>query len=241
MAMGSVKIDQKRFDLSISRAMPYANFLVNHYDLENKDIMELGCSYGAGLQALKQSSSRLRGYDYDMRMLDYGHQFTKLALRYGGAKEAIKDGDQFDLIILRHVFEHMLDPQAEIPLLNKLLKSNGALFIEVPGIFNSNWWLPDPLSYFNNFHAYSYCFHHLDCLMRLNGFSPLHGDEHIYSIWQKKWEELEIRWNNKDLVKKIMIHLYAMERKRRWEAFRNNIISLPKAINLFFRETFIKV
>lgn len=236
MAMGSSQIDQSRFELSVRRAMPYAHFLKANYDLADKDVIELGCSYGAGLQVVKHADASLIGYDYDRRMLDYGRRFTNLDLRYGGAKEAVKEGKQYDLIILRHVFEHMLDPKGEMELLKELLRTDGSLFVEVPGILNPQWWLPDPEGYFNNFHVYSYALHHLDCVMRSNGFQLIQGTEHIYSLWRRGTEKTDVRWQNQALVKRILNHLSVMERTRRLAAFRASIARIPAKIHSYFRK-----
>ena len=235
MAMGSLEISQSRFDLSVRRASEYAGYLTRHYNLAGKEILELGCSHGAGLQVLKHSGAGLTGYDYDQRMLDYGRRFTSLDLRYGGALEAVKDGNRYDLIILRHVFEHMLNPHAEFSSLKELLKPEGALFVEVPGILNPQWWKPDPYFYFDVFHAYCYCLNHLDCLMRTNGFRLLHGDEHVFSLWRLGPEDKNVQWQNPALVKRILGHLTAMERARKLNAIRSGIVGIPGKILSYFR------
>jgi len=73
-------------------------------------VLEIGCSYGAGVYALKGCGANLVGYDYDTRILDIGRKFTGLDLREGGLPTALTDGKRYDLVILRHVFEHFLGP-----------------------------------------------------------------------------------------------------------------------------------
>ncbi len=235
MQMGQTEIDENRFGLSVRRAGPYADYVLKNIDISGKKVLEIGCSYGAGLQVLKFSGATLIGYDYDERMLDAGRRFTGLDLRHGGTTEALKHGNHYDLIILRHVFEHMLQPNEELSRLRMLLCEGGLLFIEVPGTFQTGLELSDPMELFNIFHPYGYSLENLSCIMRTNGFRLLQGDEHVYSLWQQGPEETDVQWKNPQLVKRILRHLTSMERARRVAAFRAGMARIPEKILSYFR------
>ena len=167
----SKDLTEKRFFFSVKRSEAYAKHLTNNYELAGKRVLEIGASYGAGLYRLKDSGcERLVGYDYDNEFLDKGREYTGLDLRFGGVDEAVRDKEQYDLVILRHVFEHFLDPSRELIGLSKLLEKNGMLFIEVPGVYNMTFWYDDPLHYFDFFHPYSYTLGTLKNVMMKNGY-----------------------------------------------------------------------
>jgi len=236
MQMGQLDIGQSRFDLSVRRAEPYAHYILENLDLSGKNVLEIGCSYGAGLHALKSSGARLIGYDYDERMLETGRHFTGLDLRCGGTIEALRQEDRYDLVILRHVFEHMLQPSDELARLRKLLHDGGLLFIEVPGSLQVGPEMSDPMKLFNVFHPYSYTLENLSCVMRKNGFQLVRGDEHIYSLWRGTLEESDVEWQNPVLVKRILGHLSAMERGRRLAAFRAGMARIPAIFHSCLRK-----
>lgn len=222
---GANELTEKRFSFSVKRAKPFADHLTNNYELAGKKVLEIGASYGAGLYRLKDSScERLVGYDYDKEFLEKGRQYTGLDLRYGGVDEAVRDEEQYDLVILRHVFEHFLDPARELISLSKLLGKNGLLFIEVPGVYNMTYWYDDPLQYFDFFHTYSYTLGTLKNEMMKNGYVLHEGNEHVYSFWKYNGKKSQVEPNARE-AERIKKYIYKVERKRaRREKLQSTLI-----------------
>jgi SAM-dependent methyltransferase len=214
LQVGFFDITRERFDLSVRRAALFAQFLKTHIELTGKSLLEIGCSYGAGLTSIKDTGAELTGYDYDERCLGYGRSFTGLNLKLGGIKEAVTEGKQYDVIVLRHVLEHFLNPFEECLLLKSLLKENGTMFVEVPGIFNLKDVGNDPLMYFNVFHTFSFSLINMSHLMNACSFKLTYGDEQILSLWIKAKEEFEVNWPEPNLSKKIRNFLLQMEMER---------------------------
>ena len=211
---GAEELTEKRFLFSVKRAKPFADHITSNYELVGKKVLEIGASYGAGLYRLKDSDcKRLVGYDYDKKFLDKGREYTGLDLRYGGVDEAVRDEEQYDLVILRHVFEHFLDPARELISLSKLLGKNGMLFIEVPGVYNMTYWYDDPLHYFDFFHPYSYTLDTLKNEMMKNGYVLHDGNEHVYSFWKFKGEISRVGTDASE-AERIKKYIYNIERKR---------------------------
>ena len=222
---GSKDLTEKRFLFSVKRAKPFADYLIGNYELAGKKVLEIGASYGAGLFRLKDSNCKdLVGYDYDNEFLEKGREYAGLDLRYGGVDEAVHDGEQYDLVILRHVFEHFLDPARELGSLSKLLTKQGELFIEVPGVYNITYWHDDPLHYFDFFHPYSYTLGTLKNEMMKNGYVLHGGNEHVYSFWKYNGEKLRAGTNASE-AEKIKKYIYKVERKRaRREKFQSTFL-----------------
>jgi len=215
LQIGSFDISYDRFILSVKRAQPFVDYLKAQMDLKGKNILEIGCSYAAGLYSLKNTGAQLTGYDYDERILSVGKKYTGLNLKKGGIQEALNEGNQFDIIILRHVLEHFLDPVKELEKIKLLLKDQGFLFIEVPGIFNLQEINYDPLMYFNAFHIFSFALGNLIRLLNIASFELIYGDEKIFSLWKKRDGYPPIDWEDRILVDKIKKYIYRLETNHR--------------------------
>lgn len=230
LQMGCYEVSRERFQLSVERAAGFADFLMAHYDLTGKKVLEIGCSYGAGLYRLQNKGAKLVGYDYDSRILNIGRAYTDLDLREGGLSAALEAGERYDLVILRHVFEHFLNPISEGIFFKNLLTDEGRLFIEVPGVFNDKEWYPEPLMVFNAFHTFYYSLSMLIHVLSICGFTLVAGDEHIYSLWCPDKEFSESSWQDKDLAKSVLRFLKWKERerqRRKWLASVQLIAQLP--------------
>jgi SAM-dependent methyltransferase len=226
LQVGFFEITQERFNLSVKRAAPFGEFLKSRIELEGKSLLEIGCSYGAGLSSLKETGAQLTGYDYDERCLNFGRTFTGLDLRPGGIKSAVNEGKPYDVVVLRHVLEHFLNPFEECLLLRSLLNQNGILFVEVPGIFNLNDIGNDPLMYFNVFHTFSFTLSTLTCLMNACSFKRIYGDEQVNGLWVAGAAGEMVSWYNPTLVETIISHLKTEEKKREESAKKRNRLIL---------------
>lgn len=223
---GNVDLTKDRFLFSSKRAIPFFNYLNNTCSLKSKKVLEIGASYGAGLFVLKDQGCRcLVGYDYDEKFIKKGIEYSGVDLRRGGIYEAVKDGLKYDVIILRHVLEHFLDPLYELNEIKKIISEEGMLFIEVPSVFNLKNYAYDPMMYFDIFHSFSYSLKTLTMVMNMSGYSMFDGNDHIYSLWKidKSLNGKCKIFNNEYLD--IKNHLIISELQRvKIEKFSNSIV-----------------
>ncbi len=212
---GSFEVTKERFQLSVTRAEKFVDVITSRLNLTGLNVVEIGCSYGAGLHALKGTGATLVGYDYDERILQLGKEFTGLDLRAGGLKAALDHKEKFDVVILRHVFEHFLDPLNDAQSLKQLLSEKGKIFIEVPGVFNAKEWSPEPLMVFNAFHTYYYSLKTLTNVLQSCGFvGDGRNDEEIFSIWSLGTSVNEVSWPDRVGVQKTLDFLLEREQLR---------------------------
>ena len=160
------------------------------------NILEIGCGDGCNLFPYHLFGKSVLGCDYDDKYLDMGR--TQGMNLISGGIDSIPDDKKFDLIQLVHVFEHMLDLDEEISKIKKLIKRNGFVYVEVPGILNwnrknSESVKEDGFSSSNNFlsylqlqHNYHFDLAHLLLFWERNGLKVISCDEWARIIFQKK-------------------------------------------------------
>ena len=105
-----------------------AQRLVATHRLNAKAIVELGCGRGDFLRLFAGDGNRLIGFDrsYDGR-LDAELEIHRA--HYAPATHGRLDAD---LVICRHVLEHLVDPGALLELMHSAVAPAGALYLEVP-------------------------------------------------------------------------------------------------------------
>jgi 2-polyprenyl-3-methyl-5-hydroxy-6-metoxy-1,4-benzoquinol methylase len=131
-------------------------------------LLEIGCGEGWFLEAADQAGYAVRGLDYSRDGLSRFHPGYLDRATFGDALEnldhLIAAGEAVDVCVMEHVLEHVLDPEALLARLPRLLKPGGVAAITVPndfsplqlaarqtGAVDRDFWLAPPqhLNYFN--------------------------------------------------------------------------------------------
>jgi 2-polyprenyl-3-methyl-5-hydroxy-6-metoxy-1,4-benzoquinol methylase len=114
--------------------------LISLIDKEHgqKKILEIGAAYGSTLNYLK-----LEGIASEVVAVDLFEDFLNKDLYkevdnfiFGDIEklDLSQYNNYFDIILLPDVLEHLIDPQATLTKIKKLLKNNGSIFISIPNI-----------------------------------------------------------------------------------------------------------
>lgn len=162
------------------------NKLVKKYDLREKVFLEIGCGKGAFLKELISFSGGI-GYGYDTS--------------YEGEKSYFKGNLIFenkyyddtcvdlkpDMVILRHVIEHVSEPNKLIKIVNSALQNSktGYLYIETPCV---EWILKNGITYdFFYEHCSYFSKSSLKKLLDINGYDIVEmehtfSDQYIYVV-----------------------------------------------------------
>ncbi len=105
--------------------------LEQNISLDNKTVLDFGAGQGFFEEAIRKRDVKNCNYsavEADLEMVE--------TLKSRGIDVAPKidtfDGKQFDVVVLFHVLEHLLDPNKVIEMLMKYVKPGGHLIIEVP-------------------------------------------------------------------------------------------------------------
>lgn len=108
-------------------------------------LLDLGCGNGAFLLRARSASWDVVGVDFDPRAVKAACS-QGLDVRLGGVETLDPSIDQFDIITLSHVIEHVHHPVEILQACYKLLKPGGHLWLETPNIaseghrlFGENW------------------------------------------------------------------------------------------------------
>jgi SAM-dependent methyltransferase len=93
-------------------------------------VAEIGAGGGWNLIPFINENIVCQGYEFSPRLIEAGQQ---QGIDMVDLSDSQLSG-RFDIIMLRHVLEHVDDPITQLKQLSSHLTENGQLFIEVPGI-----------------------------------------------------------------------------------------------------------
>lgn len=156
------------------------------------NILDVGCAYGYGLKYLKDQipDAVLYGIEAspdgikEMQSEQVGA--TLITSDFDSQWENEFEG-QMDLIILRHVFEHVLDPVKTLYKLRKTLKPGGAIYFAVPDMVNIRTKLRDYKYWweyiFRSVHTYYYSKETFLKTLEIGGLYPIIMGEEKEEIW----------------------------------------------------------
>ncbi|MDQ7815019.1 MAG: class I SAM-dependent methyltransferase [Patescibacteria group bacterium] len=102
---------------------------------KDTDILDIGCSTGALLSDLHERyTGKVTGVEPDELYVRVAREFFKLPdIRHEFLDDfCSRDQGTYDLVILRHVLEHLKSPHRRIEQLKNLLTSEGALYLAFP-------------------------------------------------------------------------------------------------------------
>lgn len=108
-------------------------FLEPHIRSRNASILDFGCAKGGLLFYLKEKYPNLTGLDPSAQCVDIvrGMGIEAYTGTFSSTPESINE-KTYDLIILGSVLEHIFDFSEVFRAIDRLLDTNGLLFIEVP-------------------------------------------------------------------------------------------------------------
>jgi len=169
------------------------NFLEPFLSNSVKSLAEVGCGSGHNLAAIQKRLLK-KGIATEIYGCDYSSQYVKLARELfnvnalqGNIESLIKAGVKVDVVILSHLFEHLVDLKSEMKKIKRILNESGIVYIEVPGILdlkNKFEYDCDLLKYLTIAHTYNFSLGTLTNTMMLGGFDLIAGNEYVRSVFK---------------------------------------------------------
>jgi SAM-dependent methyltransferase len=128
--------------------------LIKKYNPQSKTICEIGCSYGYLLWGLQKAGYIVKGYELSKITAKVGREKLDLDITQGNFPQ--HSDSLFDVFILRHVLEHLKNPEQIIDLAYKQMNPGAIIVIATPNIrslaatlFRTSWnWMDPPLHLF---------------------------------------------------------------------------------------------
>ncbi|HPG31010.1 MAG TPA: class I SAM-dependent methyltransferase [bacterium] len=148
---------------------------------EKYKVLDIGCAGGAFPKAANDLGFQITGVEPSKWLSQYGRTQYNLDIRTGTLEDQNFQDNQFDIITLWDVLEHINSPELTLSKINKLLKKDGMLILTYPDIgsltskiLGKNW--PFLLSV----HLYYFNRNTINLFLKNNGYSV----EHICPYWQ---------------------------------------------------------
>lgn len=109
---------------------------------DEKKVLDVGCAEGTLLKNLKNTFPKCEffGLEPNPKFAAFAKGHAGVNNIYSGTIEEFysdSKSNQFDVITITHVLEHMPYPVETLILLKKLLKPEGLIYVEVPNVLDS--------------------------------------------------------------------------------------------------------
>jgi len=133
----------------IQRGREIARVINERTELSGKDVLDVGCGYTGLLIVMKEAGARsLTGIEVDHQRLDWGRKrldslgYEAKILEFDVCRaDAPATLGTYDIILAQDVIEHVPDPSLTIDHLCRMLRPDGAVYVQVGNKFS-----PDQLT-----------------------------------------------------------------------------------------------
>ena len=150
----------------------------------NKRILDLGCASGGLLKELKHLGYRnIAGIDPSIACVNITRREVQCdCFQFSLFDDYEETVGKFDLIILSHVMEHILDVDAAMNKLLRLLNPGGCVYIECPNASNYKNIVHSPFQEFNTEHINHFNLASFVNLFSAYGFTKQHGGTKLMKL-----------------------------------------------------------
>lgn len=193
MYVGHARPPESFFSDQTQRGLRLYNYCKSFLNKE-MNVLEIGCGAGGVLKVFHDQGLKSYGCDFDENYLEYGKS-KGLNLQKGSFKQL--ESKSYDLIILSHVLEHIAIPADFIREIKSILKPNGYLLIEVPGLLAIHRSYTNFHKYFQMAHTFSF---HKDALISTAesvGFKTIQCNEDVVGLFQNSTNQTVQAFRNK--------------------------------------------
>jgi 2-polyprenyl-3-methyl-5-hydroxy-6-metoxy-1,4-benzoquinol methylase len=156
------------------RLVKTARFISRNFPDKSIRIMDLGCANGGLLKELKNLGyNNIVGLDPSLQCVEITRAEVGCEVHHMSLFGADESLGKFDLVILSHVLEHLLELSSTLNTLNSLLDKGGVVYVECPNAQNYNKVIHAPLQEFNTEHINHFTEVSFENLFGLNGFEKV--------------------------------------------------------------------
>jgi len=132
----------------IQRTEPYIFSILEKYEWQGRNILEVGCGQGTTLNYLPRFGATVFGVDMSMQSLlgarsgaaELGHQ-TQIRLAQADAEKLPFADSSYDIIISIGVLHHTMDTAGGVCEIHRILKPGGRAIVMLYRSGNPKWWM----------------------------------------------------------------------------------------------------
>ena len=229
LTMGVEGSDAPKFLVSSEQGAKIYSFVAPYFLSRSEtvlDVGEVGCGPGGNLAAIRDQfardgmHARVTGCEYSEHYADYASNQLGITYVQGGLDELLAGHYQFDLLVLSHVFEHMVDLRQVKEKLLRLLKPQGLLYVEVPGLLSFQekaYYQAELRRFLTHAHVYNFSLASLMAVMQPT-FEAMVGNEDVQALFKVRTQTLNVGGTVQSSYEVVRDHLLRLCQQREAQA-----------------------
>lgn len=149
--------------------------LTQKYITVDSKVLDIGCAMGGFLKHLKSKGLKLlNGIDFTENFVEHSKNNKELNVKLGSADNIPFNENEFDILYMDQVLEHLLKPRKAFQEAGRVLKKGGYFCIGVPNAMNySKNYIFDFFWFLMKEHIHHFDIKHLELLAQQEGFELL--------------------------------------------------------------------
>ncbi len=136
----SVREAEKQFSTQKSKFRKYARDILNFLPIDSGRLLDVGCGLGWVVAEANKRGFLAIGIDQARPFVETGKKRLKVDLQVSNF-ECFKTQEKFDVLIMKHVLEHIEKADKFLQKANRLLNKNGLLLVACPNIDSLMFWI----------------------------------------------------------------------------------------------------
>jgi SAM-dependent methyltransferase len=147
----------------------------------SRRILDVGCATGGLLASLRDEGFRdVTGADPSPACAAAAERLYGIRVVTGSLRDDLFPDASFDLLMLIGVLEHLPGPGPAIERLTRLLRPQGAIYVQVPDALQFHLWPNAPFQQFSTEHVNFFSAGSLDNLMAAHGYALIDSEVSAY-------------------------------------------------------------
>ena len=149
--------------------------LVSKIITKRSRILEIGSGHGLFLDIMKKNGNDIDRFEISKEKRKYSKKVTKVPVLDININEKIPTVKPFDIVVLFHTLEHIIDPVILLKNIKKLLKPKGKVLVEVPNCDDFHLGLNKSYKkfYWERAHIHYFNSKNLKTVINLGGFKGI--------------------------------------------------------------------
>lgn len=185
-------VDEKYVEEEPGRRASACSILkkLDKFKQSGNKLLDIGCCAGFLLDEARRMGWDVSGIELSIWASRYAAEKFNLKIYNMSLEKADFPNEYFDVIIMQDTIEHLQHPRQMLLEINRILKTNGILYINTPDIesltskiLKAKWWG------INQFHLYYFSKNSLSRILNLSGFVVLKYDVYTRIFTLNYWAE----------------------------------------------------